>query len=193
MAVDVSNPDLDEAVDNRGVRSEHCLRSMMLCLLTSLLLFDQAAAQQPDVTGAKIIWYGTFQVVRTVKSQAADSNSAARDIKEVQIAPPKINSDQIKIIPSTNFGFGYTLIGAPESAIVTVKHVRKVPAPGIRDRAGQRSFSAATEISARINSTDLFVGGQINDIPNFPPGVWTLQVWFKDKLLVEKDFTLLPQ
>jgi hypothetical protein len=166
---------------------------MMLGLLTSLLLFDQAAAQQPDVTNAKIIWYGTFQIVRTVKSVAPDPHSAARDIKEVQITPPKINSDQIKIIPSTNFGFGYALIGTPENAIVTVKHVRKVPAPGIRDRTGQQSFSAVTETIARINSTDLFVGGQINGNPNFPPGVWTFQVWFKDKLLAEKDFTLLLQ
>jgi hypothetical protein len=164
------------------------MRAFLATLSISLLLWGHASFAQ-TVTGAKMTWYGNY-TAGEVSSQK-DSGSVTGTKNFVSgITPPSTSTDQIRAVLGTRFGFGYELIGAPSSASVIIRHVYKIPPPGIRDAAtGQLKLDDEARFDLQIGQKALFIGRVIGY--NFPTGRWTYQIWYADRMLLEKSFTVV--
>jgi hypothetical protein len=165
------------------------MRKFAWILVAVPLLWSGAAAAQ-TVSGASITWYGNYTPGKIEKVPDPGTPSGSKDIV-TGLTPPSRNSDQIPAVQPSYFGFGYVLHGRPGDALITVRHIRKVPPPGFADsKTGQAVFTVETSVKTTIDRKDLFIGQAITDADSLPKGQWTLQVWYGDKLLAEKTFTI---
>jgi len=168
------------------------MRARFLGLLGFLaLLGHDAVAQTVVVTGARITWYGTF-IVGRAKRERVSGAANETSVQGSKVKPPMVNSDQVPLTPDAMFGFGYVLNGAPADAHVKLRYVIKIPPPGAVDAAtGQTKLSDEGSYSGlRLGRGDLFIGESLADFKNPPAGTWTIQLWYGERLLVEKDFIL---
>jgi Domain of unknown function (DUF3859) len=159
-------------------------------LIATLALCGQASAQQ--VTGATITWYGNFIAART-KYVPDETVPTGERGTQSDVTAPAANADRITATEGSTFGFGYCLVGSPTDAVVTVRHVYKIPPPGIADRkTGKMVLTFGPTIQRRLNRYYL-IGHGLSQMSTFPIGVWTLQVWYGDRLLAEKAFNVVRQ
>jgi hypothetical protein len=154
----------------------------------------QGPQQNVIVSGATITWYGNIVVDPKDITKVPDPGSASGFRNAMsKITPPTINSDQIRITPNGRFGLGFKLIGSPPDAIVTLTFVTKFPLPGVPNAStGQfRLVDSRTYPGQPIGSDGLFAGRSFSDFANPPAGTWTIQVWYDNRLLVEKSFAVV--
>lgn len=167
------------------------MRSLLSMLFAALLTVGQPAfAQQVSVTGAKITWFGSY----TSKSKVIQDSSISTGKHSIdsETVAPKVNSDQITLTAGTKFGFGFTLTGKPLHRTVVLRQVYKYPSPGM-PVGGTGTFKQSDELPFTYvigagNVMGYTIGGQF--LPNWPPGVWTFQLWSGAHLVAEKNFTL---
>jgi len=165
-------------------------RFVSILIVTIALGSGQALAQ--EVTGATITWYGNFIATRTkiVRDETVPTGQRNTDS---DVTAPAANTDRIIATAGSNFGFGYCLVGSPTDAVVTVRHVYKIPPPGIADRkTGKMVLTFGPIIQRRLNRYYL-IGHGTSQMNTFPIGLWTLQVWYGDRLLAEKTFNVVRQ
>jgi hypothetical protein len=168
------------------------MRTLLLGLSTSLLLFtQQVSAQTPVVTGARMTWYGNYAAGKTTVVKDPASVTGTKVISSA-ISPPSTNTDRIPLVSDGRFGFGYELIGGPANAQVALKYITKFPPPGVRDAAtGQlKLVKQNTYRDLAIGRKDLFCGEYLGEFKDPPAGTWTLQVWYGDRMLLEKSFAV---
>jgi Domain of unknown function (DUF3859) len=168
------------------------MRTFFLGLVTSLLLYNhQILAQTTVLTGARMTWYGSYAPAETKLVKDPSSTAGTRRVSS-GISPPSTNTDRIPFLSNSRFGFGYQLIGSPPNGEVDLKYVTKVPAPGVVDPdTGRRKMVLqSTYPRLALSRKDLFCGEYLGDYKDPPAGVWTLQVWHGDRMLLEKSFTV---
>jgi hypothetical protein len=168
------------------------LRAFAFGLLAALLAFNhQSAPPKTVVTGARMTWFGSFTFA---KGTEVDEPKAATGKKNILsgILPPAISSDRIPFVADTWFGFGYELTGHPPDALVTLKYVTKIPPPGLPDAVtGQMKLVSESQWPGlAIGRKDLFRATSLGSLEDTPTGIWTLQVWYEDRMLLEKSFTV---
>jgi Domain of unknown function (DUF3859) len=168
------------------------MRTLFLGLLVTLLQFGhETLAQSPAITGARITWYGNYAPGATQLVKDPTSTAGERRVSS-GILPPSTNTDRIRFDPDTRFGFGYELIGSRTNGPVSLKYVTRVPAPGVLDaKTGQRiTVLENTYRNLALDRKDLFCGEFLGDYKEPPRGIWILQVWYGDRMLLEKSFTV---
>lgn len=152
-----------------------------LCLAAGLLAAIPASAQ---TIRAVELWYGlyTVEAVQIVVDPAAPGGQrrVGGHIKQ-----PAENAGRVPHVPGSYFGFGYRLTGANPGEPVTVRHLQLVPPPGLRDSRGQYHDRLDRTLNLSTGR-DLFIGLSMGD--NTPLGLWTMQVWHEDRLLIERQF-----
>jgi len=90
------------------------------------------------------------------------------------------------------FGFRYKIVGKP-NAVVSLKNVTHVPAPGMRNPE-----------TGNVTLTNIFlqdrkVGGEFYRLYRFTnaweivPGLWTLELWYGDRKLLSQGFLIKKQ
>lgn len=166
------------------------MRALVLSVLIAFLAFNQATSPpKAVVTGARMTWFGSFTID---KAKEVDEPSAATGQRDILtgIVPPLVNTDRIPFKADTWFGFGYELVGHPPDALVTLKYITKIPAPGLPDAVtGQlKLVSESNWPDLAIGRKDLFRGFTLGSLENTPTGKWILQVWHDDRMLLEKSF-----
>lgn len=158
-------------------------------LFAAALAWSGAAAAQ-NVNGANITWYGNYT---PGKIQTVPDDKTPGGTKDIVtgLTPPSSSTDQITAVAPSYFGFGYVLVGSPASSLITVRHVRKIPPPGfLNQKTGQAQMVVETTVQTTIGRKDLFIGQAITEPDSLPKGQWTFQVWYGNKLLAEKSFTV---
>jgi hypothetical protein len=168
------------------------MRAFLLGLLASLFLFNhQSLAKTAVVTGARMTWYGNYTVGKTTIVKDPTSVTGTKSVSS-GISPPSSNVDRIPLKADTRFGFGYELIGGPANELVALKYVTKFPPPGIHDAStGQlKLIKQNTYSGLGVGQKDLFCGEYFGEYKNPPAGMWTLQVWYGERMLLEKSFTV---
>jgi hypothetical protein len=167
------------------------MRALLLTLLgLPLLLGGAASAQTATITGVRVTWYGTFAV--STKSKRERQADNALSVQGSKVKPPMLNSTQVALAPDTMFGFGYELKGEPADARVKLRYVIRIPAPGALDKAnGKTKLTDEGELpNLRLGRGDLFIGESLADFKDPPAGIWTIQLWYGERMLAEKSFTL---
>jgi hypothetical protein len=149
----------------------------LLILLSFLFLLPmnhQSWAQNPTVTGAQMTWYGIYTATSIIAVDPTKDTSTG-------ISPPASNSDHIVLTAAGGlFGYGYTLSGSPSTATVSLTYKTIFP-----------NGSVETNVydGLPIGSENLWIGTNFRSTD--PTGTWTLQLWYGQKMLLEKSFTVV--
>ncbi|HUI97864.1 MAG TPA: hypothetical protein VLX44_19055 [Xanthobacteraceae bacterium] len=173
------------------VRTRFAAAASLLGTLASLALANQdAEAQSVVINGARMTWYGAFTISKG--RRITEPGGTNGQVQSTAVHPPMVNSERIAFAPDAKFGFGYVLNGRPADARVKLRYVIKIPLPGAIEAAtGQNKLlDEGTYPDLRIGRGDLFLGESLAQFKDPPPGPWTVQLWYEDRLLLEKTFTV---
>jgi hypothetical protein len=168
---------------------EGAVRALFASLIAFVLLNHAAMAQNVSITGGQVTWYGVFTPKQVKLVDAPESLAGKREVI-TGITPPSTNSDTIPVAVDTTFGYGFVLNSSPSGAPVTLKFVYLIPPPGMLDVVTKQPKTRdEVNVPIFLGQNDLFIGKPIQG-DNFPVGKWTMQVWYGDKMLLTKDFTV---
>jgi Domain of unknown function (DUF3859) len=150
-----------------------------------------AAAQAAAVTGITITNLGTFVAPTTSAPAKAGQQSPTgtvgtdTDWRFVSAAP------DVPAKAGTQFGIEFRIDGTPPGEGVTLHAVLTFPPQGIRNpNTGDRLYNARIAFpNMKINALCLLGYGLDNDW-EIVPGIWIEQIWYQDRMLAEKRFTV---
>lgn len=141
---------------------------------------------QAQVRGIEIVTYGIY---------TAELQSSKRDIQGIRqnISTNIRHAATTTTIPAQRglrFGFEYKVIGAPSGKTVSLKSVVIYPPAGLRSPAvAQPIFRNETTSAPKIGAKH-YEGYRFDDAWELVPGPWTIQLWYGDRKLAEKTFTV---
>jgi hypothetical protein len=150
-----------------------------------------AVAQTPTVTGVTITNVGTY----TAESKSAPARSGQQSPTSTvgTVRDWRFTSDSHDVLGKvgTQFGVEFRLDGAPRGEDVTLYLALIFPPEGIRNpNTGEVMHSAKiafpnTKIGARC-----IVGYGFDNEWEIVPGLWTMQIWYRDEMLAGQSFTV---
>jgi hypothetical protein len=160
---------------------------VILALVALLAGVTAAAAQADRLDGVEITQFGVYEYKVTNTEDLG--GTAAGTLKSVDY---KFVSKTTSITARRGVGFGieYRLLGEPKGAKVPLRSVTIFPAGGLRSPKTGQTFDRNEYIEDKEIGALLLKGYTLDDDWEVVPGTWTFQVWFGDKLLAEKSFTL---
>lgn len=126
-----------------------------------------------------------------ITKEIGDKNLAGRSRNVVQ----KIRNVQITTtIPARiciSFGFEYVIRGAPIDAEIPIKMITKYPNQGVHNpETRETTYRNETLISRKIGRVH-FRSYTLDNPWELVPGVWTFELWHKDRKLAEQSFVLI--
>lgn len=141
-------------------------------------------AQTLGVGGAEITQSGIYELKVTDSNKAAGTPKGRNYnfISDVTTVPAR---------KGVNFGFEYRLVGIPRGLTVPLRHVVIFPKGGLRyPKDGKVVARRQYYFDAVIGN--LYIRGyELEEDWELVPGTWTLQVWYLERKLAEKTFTLV--
>ncbi len=156
--------------------------------LVALVAGVTAAAPQADrIDGAEIVQFGFYEYKVTNTEDLR--GTAAGTLKSVDY---KFVSKTTSAPARTGIGFGfeYRLNGAPNGAKVPIRNVTIFPPGGVRNPKTGETFERSEYVSDKTIGEVSLKGYSLDDDWEVVPGTWTHQIWFGDRMLAEKSFTL---
>ncbi len=155
-----------------------------------VILAFQLPAESQEGLRAELIWFGNYTTGEIKVIDDPTSPTGKRHLS-TGIKGPPANSDRIAIVRGeNNFGFGYRLSAVKAGSTVRTIHIFRFPGDGIPGQDGK--LQPSTTVSGQDNvGEDVHIGWRMNGLePKEYEGVWTLQVWSEQRLLLERKFTL---
>jgi hypothetical protein len=154
-----------------------------------LLLSGDAVAQETRVDRIDVVGKGIYRVETGERTPDADvpTGSVALPLKVTNIE--KTSSVPARI--GAEFGLEYMIVGEPTGADVTLEFVNKYPADGLPDPKSPTPLRESRfERMKPIGEVVYFGYGIENDWERVP-GVWTFEIRYEGRTLVEEQFTLV--
>lgn len=162
-----------------------------VAILAALLAAAFAiAAEGQEIQRAELLWFGNYTAteVQTIEDPASPTG---RRLISKGVKGPATNSDRIAIVRGdTRFGFGYRLVGAQNGKSAKVIHIFRFPGNGIPGSGGALQQSTTVVGEDEIGSVGHIGWRMDGNEPKEYEGVWTLQIWSEERLLLERKFTL---
>ncbi len=162
-----------------------------IAILGALFVFCFAVrASAQEIQRAELLWFGNYTAAE-VRSVEDPTSPTGKRLLSKGVKGPTANSDRIAIVRGdVRFGFGYRLIGSPNGRLVKTIHIYRFPGNGIRGPSGALQQSTTTVREDEIGDTGHIGWRMDGNEPKEYEGVWTLQIWSEQKLLLEQKFTL---
>jgi hypothetical protein len=147
-----------------------------------------AAAQAPTVERAEVTQFGIYE--SKVTGSRKSSGTATGTVNSVDY---KFVSDTTTVPArrGVGFGFEYRLVGEPGGAKVSVRSVTIFPAGGLRNPKTGQTFQRSEYVETKSIGEVLLKGYTLDEDWEVVPGLWGLQVWSGDLMLIEQYFTLV--
>lgn len=162
-----------------------------IILAIALMLSITALATAQESLRAEMIWFGNY-TSGELKSLDDPSSPTGKKHFSTGTKGPAANSDRIAIAQSgiTSFGFGYRLFGVANGTNVRTIHVIRFPGKGVPGKDGSLQETSTIADSDTVGQ-DAHIGWRMNGRePKEYEGLWTLQVWSEQRLLLERKFTV---
>ncbi len=160
------------------------IRSSLLSL--TLVLPCSALADMPSVTGARVVEYGQYQVVRGARVDATET--AAGYMSRVQAYEWVGGAHQIPAEVGRAFGLKYIVEGEPAGERVALTVVGTFPPQGMtHPDTGDTTHEQRYRRYVRIGE-ETFDGYGLSKPWEVVPGEWTIQVFHGEQLLIERAF-----
>jgi hypothetical protein len=164
----------------------------MLILVTGLLAAaSAAAAQTPGVPGITITKAGSFTGKSTSATAEAGQQSPTGTVGTETDWRFVSDSTDIEGKVGTQFGIEFRIDGAPAGEAVTLHLALTFPAQGIRNpNTGETLHSAKIAFPNMKIGALCLLGYGFDNAWEIVPGVWTEQIWYRDRMLAERSFTV---
>jgi len=163
---------------------------VILALVALLASLTAATAQADRIEGAEITQFGIYEYKVTNTQDLG--GTAAGTLQSVDYKFVS-KTTSVKARRGVGFGIEYRLLGAPKDAKVPLRSVTIFPAGGLRNPKTGETFERNEYIEEKEIGAVLLKGYTLDDDWEVVPGTWTFQVWFGDRMLAEKIFTLTEQ
>ena len=159
-----------------------------IAIAFAALLLSAPALAQVKVTAAEIVEYGTY---------TAEIQTAKRDSKGVL----QSNLGDISHVATTTtvparngvrFGYRYKIIGTPDGATIPIRFLTVFPPAGLSPpNMAQPIHNSESNVTLKIGDIGYHDYG-FDDPWELVPGSWTIQIWYGNNKLAEKNFTVTP-
>jgi hypothetical protein len=145
----------------------------------------------PSVTGITITNVGSYTGQSTSAPAAAGQDSPSGTVGTAVNWHFVSDSMDIGGKVGTQFGIEFRIDGAPAGESVPLYLALTFPEQGIRNpNTGGRLHSTKIVIpNVKIGALCL-LGYGFDNAWEIVPGVWTEQIWFRDRMLAERSFTI---
>ena len=101
------------------------------------------------------------------------------------------DSTNIEAKVGTQFGIEFRIDGAPAGETVTLRVALTFPEQGIRNpNTGETLHNAKIALPNMKIGALCLVGYGFDNAWEIVPGVWTEQIWYRDRMLAERSFTV---
>jgi len=145
-------------------------------------------AQTLSVERVNIIHPGIYEVEITKESDEKNltghSWNVVRKIRNVK------NTTSIPARICVTFGFEYVIVGAPIAAEIPIKMIVKFPSRGLHNPETRETTYRIEALVGRTIGRRHFRSYTLDKQWELVPGVWTFELWHKDRKLAEQRFTL---
>lgn len=164
----------------------------ILILVTGLLAAaSAAAAQTPSVRGITITKAGSFTGQSTSATAEAGQQSPTGTVGTETDWHFVSDSTDIDGKVGTQLGIEFRIDGAPAGEAVTLHLALTFPPQGIRNpNTGERLHSAKIAFPNMKIGALCLLGYGFDNAWEIVPGVWTEQIWYQDRMLAERSFTV---
>lgn len=159
----------------------------LVCVLAVAAL-SAVVRGEVTVAGVEILGFGEYRIAKGESSASGTSPS-----KRIWTALPEVVTAGVDTIEATlgiNFGFHYSLKGAPSGEPVQIKTVIRFPEPGITTPEGAL-FKSSEYVVTRTIGGQYYVGYGFDNAWEIVGGEWTIQLWYADSLLIQKTFHVI--
>jgi len=175
------------------------MRAALLIAALTALYAGAAAAQTSSTVAAPP---ATITGITIVKAGTYTGNSVSEPARSGQESPTGTvgtdatwtfvsDSDDVSGKPGTQFGVEFRIDGEPRGDGVTVYLLLIFPPQGIHNPNTGRTMYAAKVAFPNMKIGALcLVGYGFDNEWEIVPGQWTQQIWYQDKMLGERKFTV---
>lgn len=160
-------------------------------LVAAMLLLAQGAAAGPGPRGIVLSFGTTRDLSEAVRSpEPAVPGGVSVFVETIEIA---VETDVIEAKIGTSFGLEYSVVGLQPGQVVNLRKVMRYPPMHLPDGTVSQGFSKQlTPTVARSDGSVANIQGYSFDEPfELVLGVWTIEIWSGETLLVHKDFRVI--
>ena len=149
------------------------------------------AEQTATVTGITITKVGTYTAQTTSAparpGQETPTGTVGTDVNWHFV----LDSPDVAGKAGTQFGIEFRLEGAPAGDSLTLHAVFIFPPQGMRNpNTGDMMLAAKVAFPNMKIGALCLVGYGLDNAWEVVPGVWTEQIWYQDRMLAERSFTV---
>lgn len=177
----------DVATGHRRPMSAAQSRAILMLLL-SVAAPCTTSAEHGTVHGVTIINAGIYELklgrsiaARNRTGHAHYAVTAKRLIRRTTDVPAQL---------CLSFGFEYIVLGAPADAVVPIRMITRFPSSGLRHPESQAIIHHDEVVVTRAIGKVHFRSFTLESPTELVPGLWTLELWHKDRKLAAQSFTL---
>ncbi len=158
-----------------------------------LLAFCSApGAQTADIERAEVVWAGLYRarILGTVDqpNTAIGRTNQLGDIQKLE------TTTTVPVRIGVNFGFEYTLVGAPEGGAATVNVVVIPPKAGLLNpQTKRRVYRETWSPSVALVGATTLIGYLLEQDWELVPGLWRFEIWHGDRKVGEQSFCLIEE
>jgi Domain of unknown function (DUF3859) len=174
-------------------------RRRHLPLLVALLVFVLAArtpAAEAKTEGAprgKVVEFG---VTKSSGEEHLRPNPDALDGQQATVrGGPKFTA-HTTFVPAklgVSFGLGFLLSGIDETGSVELKKIVKHPRMKNAKGEEEDQYTMTETRPVRNGSVSAGAGYSLDRLEELKPGLWTFEIWYRDKKLISQSFTVYDE
>lgn len=157
-----------------------------IAIAFAAVLLSGPALAEVKVTAAEIVEYGIY---------TAEAQTSKRDSQGVldNLLGNLRHDTTTTTVPARHgvrFGFKYKIIGAPVGTEVSMRTVTVFPPAGLSPPNTAQPIHSHEINNAHKIGEIVYSGYAFDDPWELVPGAWTLQIWYGNNKLAEKNFTV---
>jgi hypothetical protein len=163
--------------------------------LVLIVIVATSHAQMPQVarfdkvTRIDVVEYGIYRSNKTGRTVEGGPTTGfyLADLKLIA-ATRNIPAQQ-----GVQFGFRYAVVGPSAGTVALLRFVTVFPAPGLRNPATQQiTTHSEYEGSTAVGSVS-WLGYEFTNAWEATPGIWTMQLWYQGRPMVEQQFVVVRE
>jgi hypothetical protein len=163
---------------------------MRFLLLVAILVAAPLAARGEEVRVDRIdiVDKGVYEI--TTGEATPDPNTPTGKISAVTKVKNIEATTAVRGRVGLEFGFQYTVVGAPAGDEVSLDIVNIYPALGIVDPQDPKPILENRYSRKKKIGETAYLGYGIENDWEIVPGTWTFEIWYSGRKLAEQSFTL---
>ena len=153
------------------------------------LVATSSFTQAQEIERLEVIDSGFYTAKKTGETKAAPGSAAGADqiLSNVEFLT---DAPKDRALVGTQFGIRFRSVGEPQNSQVTLRSVWRIPEPGITNPKTGKTFRESVVNFPHVLGTSHVRGYAFDESWEVARGIWTLQIWYGDRKLIERSFII---